>query len=134
MNRNYEDIIKLPHHISKTRPQMSLEQRSAQFAPFAALTGYEDEIIETERLTMDKIELDDETKQILDRKLQMISEKITNHPKIAITYFIPDSKKNGGKYKTIIGNVQRMDTYTNSIILTNKTQIQVSEIINIKFV
>ena len=133
MNRNYEDIINLPHHISKTRPQMSLEQRSAQFAPFAALVGYEDEIAETGRLTVNKIELDEETKQILNRRLQEILENLEIHPKVAITYFVPDNKKSGGKYRTVTGNVLSLNTYKNSIVLTDKTEIQISEIIKLVF-
>ena len=76
MNNKYDDIINLPHHISKKHPQMTLEARAAQFAPFAALTGYEDAINETARQTSEKIELDDEAKEILDNKIQIIKEQI----------------------------------------------------------
>ena len=92
MDRNYDDIINLPHHISKTRPRISLEQRSAQFAPFSALTGYEDEIAETGRWVDEKLDLDEERKQILDEKLQSIIKKIKTQPSTTITYFVPDTK------------------------------------------
>ena len=131
MNKNYDDIINLPHHVSKTRPRMSLEQRSAQFAPFSALTGYEDEIIETGRLTTDRIDLDEERKQILDRKLKAIIENISIQPLIRLTYFVPDNKKDGGAYVTTAGNVKKIDTYKNIIVLADKLEIQINDIIDI---
>ena len=131
MNKNYDDIINLPHHVSKTRPRMSLEQRSAQFAPFSALTGYEDEIIETGRLTTDRIDLDEERKQILDRKLKAIIENISIQPLIRLTYFVPDNKKDGGAYVTTTGKVRKIDTYKNIIVLADKLEIQINNIIDI---
>ena len=89
----YEDIVHLPHHISKTRPQMSVMDRAAQFSPFAALTGYEDAIRETGRLTEAKMELGDEAQELLDRKQRYLREIIANRPEITVTYFIPDEKK-----------------------------------------
>ena len=129
----YDDIINLPHHVSKTRPKMPLEQRSAQFAPFAALTGYEDEISETGRLTTDRIELNEEAKQLLDRTLQAIANKISKQPAVTITYFVPDNKKDGGAYITVSGNIKKIDKYKNIIVLTDKTEIPIKEIINIRF-
>ena len=131
MNKNYDDIINLPHHVSKTRPRMSLEQRSAQFAPFSALTGYEDEIIETGILTTDRIDLDEERKQILDRKLKAIIENISIQPLIRLTYFVPDNKKDGGAYVTTTGKVKKIDTYKNIIVLADKLEIQINNIIDI---
>lgn len=131
MNKNYDDIINLPHHVSKTRPRMSLEQRSAQFAPFSALTGYKDEIIETGRLTTDRIDLDEERKQILDRKLKAIIENISIQPLIRLTYFVPDNKKDGGAYVTTTGKVKKIDTYKNIIVLADKLEIQINNIIDI---
>ena len=131
MNKNYDDIINLPHHVSKTRPQMTLEQRSAQFAPFAALTGYEDEIAETGRLVDEKIDLDEEAKQVLNRKLQAIADKILTKPLAIIAYFVPDNKKNGGAYVTATGNVKKIDIYKNIIVLTDKTEISINDIADI---
>lgn len=133
MNNKYDDIINLPHHVSKTRPRMSLEQRSAQFAPFSALTGYEEEISETGRLTIDRIELNEEAKQILDRTLQAITKRISTQPAVTITYFVPDTKKDGGAYITVSGNIKKIDKYKNIILLTDKTEIPIKEIINIRF-
>ena len=129
---NYEDIINLPHHTSKKHPRMSLEARSAQFAPFAALTGYDEVLIETARLTNERIEIDDTIKIIIDSKLQIIKEHIKEMPLITFMYFVPDSKKDGGKYVTVTGNVKKIDEYRNVLILENKTEIPIKEIIDIK--
>lgn len=89
----YDDIINLPHHVSKKHPHMSIEARSAQFAPFAALVGYGDVVKETERVTYDKVEIDEELMFILDSKLQILKEKISSKPLVEIRYFVPDLKK-----------------------------------------
>lgn len=128
---NYSDIINLSRPVSK-RPRMSLEQRSAQFAPFAALTGYEGQVKETARLTDKKIELNEELKEILDSKIQLIQEKIKEQPQIEITYFIPDSKKDGGRYETICNAIQKIDMYANEIIMLDGTRIDIEEVIDIQ--
>ena len=128
---NYEDIINLPHHTSKKYPRMSLKARSAQFAPFAALTGYDEVLIETARLTNERIETDETIKVIIDSKLQIIKEHIMEKPLITFMYFVPDLKKDGGKYVTVTGNVKKIDEYRNVLILENKTEIPISEIIDI---
>ena len=128
---NYEDIINLPHHTSKKHPRMSLEARSAQFAPFAALTGYDEVLIETARLTNERIEIDDTIKVIIDSKLQIIKEHIKEMPLITFMYFVPDSKKDGGKYVTITGNVKKIDEYRNVFVLDNKMEIPIDEIIDL---
>ena len=130
-DRQYDDIINLPHHISKKHPQMSLYARSAQFAPFAALTGYEVAVKETARETNERIDIEDELKSILDGKLQIILEQIKNHPEISITYFIADSKKNGGEYVTFTGLVKKVDLYNQYIYLIDYTEIPINEIIDI---
>ena len=130
-NHKYDDIINLPHHVSKKHPQMSLEARSAQFAPFAALTGYGDALEEPQRETEDRIELDEEQKKILDRKIQMLREHINQKPSVVVTYFIPDLIKEGGTYITVSGNVLKIDGYKQSIILEDKTEIPIKEIIEI---
>ena len=86
---NYEDIINLPHHVSSKRPQMSMLDRAAQFSPFAALTGYDDAIHETGRLTDEKIDLSEEEKEALDRKQQFLMERLGGHPALTVTYFVP---------------------------------------------
>ena len=127
----YDDIINMPHHISKKHPRMSLENRSAQFAPFAALTGYEDEVEETARLTDKRIEITDEIKSTINMRLQIIQEKINTKPKVTIKYFIPDNKKEGGSYKTVTSNVLKIDQYKKLVVLKDNTKIFISDIINI---
>ena len=127
----YDDIINLPHHKSKKHPPMSLYARSAQFAPFAALTGYEDAVIETARITSDRIEIDEELKNILDRKIQIISEKLKDKPEITFTYFIQDLTKDGGTYTTVSGIVKKIDNYNQNIILESKLEIPIGDIIDI---
>ena len=131
LDHKYDDIIEMEHHISKKHPQMSLYARSAQFAPFAALTGYEEAVKETGRETSSKIELDEEMKQILDNKLQILFEKLKDKPEISITYFVPDTKKDGGEYITVSGIVRKINSFSQSIILIDNTVIPISEIIDI---
>ena len=130
-NGKYDDIINMQHHISKKHPRMSLENRSAQFAPFAALTGYEDEVEETARLTDRRIEITDEIKTEMNIKLKTIQENIYTKPKVTITYFIPDTKKEGGIYKTVTSNVIKIDKYKQTIVLKDKTEIPINFITNI---
>ncbi len=127
----YDDIINLEHHISKKHKQMTIENRSAQFAPFAALTGFEELVKETARKTEDRVEIDEELKYILDEKISIIQNQIKNNPKVTITYFIPDNKKKGGKYQTITECVKKIDKYNKIIILTDGTNIPIKEITDI---
>lgn len=127
----YDDIINLPHHVSKKHPRMSLEARSAQFAPFAALTGYDDIIQEQARTTTKRREINEELKEILDEKIHWIKENICITPTVSITYFLPDLKKDGGKYETITGKVLKIDEYRQKIMLENKIEIPIEEIYSI---
>ena len=134
MNRkdNYSDIIALPHHVSKTRPQMSMQDRAAQFSPFAALTGYDAAINETGRLTDERIELGEETRAALDRKQQYLMDMISDQPEIAVTYFVPDERKSGGAYVTVTGNLKRIDEYERLMLMTNGTKIPLDDIMDIE--
>ena len=131
MNK-YKDIINLPHHVSKTRKPMSLYNRAAQFAPFAALTGYDDAIKETARLTEERIELSDELKNMLNQKIKLIIENIKLQPEVVITYFVHDNKKSGGVYKTISGNIKRIDEYNKKLIFLDKNELRFNEIHDIE--
>ena len=126
--KNYSDIINLPHHVSNKHPQMP---KDAQFAPFAALTGYGDAVEETARITDSRIELAEEMKTIINEKLNVIDTNISNKPQVTFTYFVPDKRKNGGSYETITGNVRQIDLVNNIIILTNKEKINISDLIGI---
>lgn len=130
-NDHYEDIIKLPHHISPTRNKMSMIDRAAQFSPFAALTGHNAAVKETARLTEEKIELDENEKTILNEKLQIIAEKVKEQPEVTITYFLPDEKKTGGKYVDITGNVKKIDEFEHCVRLVDGTKISIEEIYEI---
>ena len=93
MNNRYDEIINLPHHVSKTRPQMPMSDRAAQFAPFAALTGYESAIKETGRLTDERIELDEGALTALNMRYQLLMDALDEEPEVEITYFKPDERK-----------------------------------------
>ncbi len=127
----YEDIINLPHHVSPTRPQMSIIERAAQFSPFAALTGHSDAIKETARLTSKKLELDDDMKATLDMKKACLVEIADIQPQISVTYFIPDKRKSGGKYVTITGNLRCFSEYERIMILTDGRKIPIDDIADI---
>ncbi len=128
----YEDIIDLPHHESKRHPHMSLHDRAAQFSPFAALSGYEDAVNETARLTEEWIELDEYEKEKLNRRLALISEKLSQLPLVEITYFMPDEKKSGGAYVTASGSVRKIDIYEGIIYMTDGTRIPVDALYRIE--
>lgn len=127
----YDDIIDLPHHESKTRPRMSIINRAAQFSPFAALTGYDDAIEETARLTDERVELDEAERMILDEKLKIIKESLSSQPEVTITYFQPDIKKNGGAYISISGIVKKIDYYKRLVLMQDGTGIKIEDISNI---
>ena len=127
----YADIIGLPHHTSPTRPRMSVSARAAQFAPFAALTGYGEAVDETARLTDDMIVLDENAKAMLDGKLQIIAEHIGGHPEVTITYFEPDKKKSGGAYISVTGRVKEIDEYERVVKLCDGVKIPIEQIYGI---
>ena len=116
ISHKYDDIINLPHHVSKKHPQMSLHDRAAQFSPFAALTGHKAAINETARLT--------DEKQILN----LIKENIGTNPIVTITYFVPDDRKSGGAYISNTGVVKKINEYNHTVILTDKTVIPIEQI------
>lgn len=122
-DRKYADILYLPHHVSKTRQQMSLHDRAAQFAPFAALTGYDAVIQETARLTDREIELTDWAKSDLDAQLRLLWEQRGQRPVIRVTYFLPDQRKTGGEYITCTGIAAHLDSIHQLLTLENGTII-----------
>ena len=128
----YEDIINLPHHELTTRQRMPRINRAASFAPFAALTGYDDAVRETARLTSERIELDEGTKEILNNKLRIALDKAGERPEISITYFLPDKKKSGGAYVTVKAVIKRIDEYERLVIFTDKSSIPIDDIYEIE--
>ena len=130
MEKNYDDIIRLPHHQSSTRPHMSLHDRAAQFAPFAALPGYGDLVRETARLTDTMVELSEDEKEKLDRSLAAAARSLKQgvRPKAMLTCFVPDERKEGGRYEVYTGSVKRIDTVRRLLILQEEPENGVKEI------
>lgn len=131
MNEKYKEIINLPHHVSESRPHMSMIDRAAQFSPFAALTGHDEALDETARLTDVFVEPDEDEKQLLDEKLRMIAELIEEKPVVTVTYFIPDDKKDGGRYVNVADYIKRIDVLNREIITGKNVRIPVDFIVGI---
>ena len=131
MNGKYNEIMGLPHHVSKTRSQMPMSDRAAQFAPFAALTGYDAAIKETGRLTDERIELDVEALSALDMKYQLLMEALDEAPEVTITYFQPDERKAGGKYVSAVGTVKKIDDFERRITMRDGTRIPMDDVLSI---
>ncbi len=127
----YDDIINLPHHVSATRPQMSMLDRAAQFSPFAALTGYDAAIKETGRLTDEKIELDEAALNILNMKFQILVDSLDEEPEVIFTYFKPDERKAGGAYVDLTGKVKKVDDFERMIVMQNGVKIPMDDILEI---
>ena len=132
MNSKYNEIMGLPHHVSMTRPQMPMSDRAAQFAPFAALTGYDDAVRETGRLTDNKIELEESSLSELNAKLQLLRESLADAPEITFTYFKPDERKAGGAYLTTTGTVKKIDEYERQIVLQDGTKLPMDNILDME--
>lgn len=127
----YDDIIHLPHPTSRNHPRMSLYDRAAQFSPFAALTGLDDAIRETARVTESKIELDENILDRLNEKLAVIRENLGREQEVTVTYFRPDERKEGGTYVSHTGIVRKIDEYHREIIMGDKTAIPMDQISDI---
>ena len=132
MKSKYDEIMGRPHHVSKTRPQMPMSDRAAQFSPFAALTGYDSAIKETGRLTDEKIELDEEALTALDRKYQLLINALDDAPEVTITYFQADERKAGGKYITATGAVKKVDDFERRITMQDGSKIPMDEVLSSK--
>ena len=128
----YSDIINLPYKKSSSRKQMSLKDRAAQFAPFSALTGHNDAVEETARLTEILHEPDEHIKEELNQKLMIICENLNSGIKVTVEYFEPDLKKDGGKYITKISSVKKFNEYERTVILDDGSEIPVDSIASIE--
>ncbi len=125
---SYDDIIDLPHHVSSRHPRMPVVSRAAQFAPFAALTGYDAVIRETGRLTREKVTLDEDERLRLGAQLTRLKE-CAGAGEISVTYFVPDGKKSGGEYVTVSGEVKRVDGTRQMLIMADGRQIAFDDIL-----
>lgn len=128
----YDDMINMPHHVSKKHPQMALADRAAQFSPFAALTGYEAAIAETARVTDERVDLSDTSREALDMKLQLLRERLPEKPVVEITYFMPDERKAGGSYVTVTGVVKKIDEYEHRIVMENGASVEMGDLVMVE--
>ncbi len=128
----YDDIIDLPHHVSPTRPRMSMTDRAAQFSPFAALTGYDGIIKESGRFTDERAELGEEELDVLERKKRYLMSVTDKRPEITVTYFVPDSRKSGGEYVSYSGRLRRIDEYERSLVFEDGMKIGICDIVEIE--
>ena len=128
MSSEYDDLLNLPHHTSTVQPAMPMQNRAAQFAPFAALVGYDALIRETARLTDQKVELDESVKAELNEKLRLLLELLPQQPEVTITYFQPDIRKAGGAYRTTNGIVRKFLHSENLLVMMDGSKIPVDAI------
>ena len=133
MTEDYSDIINLPHHVSHNHPQMPMEARAAQFAPFAALTGYDAVIHETARQTDKQVELEDYDNERLNRIFSELMDSLEEHPVVTVSYFKPDEHKAGGAYVTVTGQLKKIDTYEQLMVMENGTAIPIGNIMDLQF-
>lgn len=132
-NKNdYSDIINLPHPESRKHKRMSMHDRAAQFSPFAALTGHDDAIKETARLTDAYINLDETMKAGLDEKLAFILERLNEKPQVLITYFVQDEKKAGGSYEVAEGQIRKVDFYERVIVMEDRSKIKIDNVADVE--
>lgn len=131
MTNEYDDIIHLPHHVSPHHRPMSMQNRAAQFAPFAALTGHDAALRETARLTDAEVELVEDSRLLLDRRMEMLRAVIPDCPIVTITYFKPDSRKAGGSYVSVTGSIAKIDDYAHLLTMTDGSVIPLSTIVAI---
>ena len=131
MKTPYDDIIRLPHHISQNHPQMPLRDRVAQFAPFAALTGYEAAVGETARLTAERRELDAQEAEELNRRLVAIIARLPDRPEATIEYFVPDDRKAGGAFVSVTGRVRHISVPERTLVMEDGTVIPLDDVVSV---
>ena len=131
MTNKYDEIINLPHHISKKHPPLGRDSYAAQFSPFAALTGYDDVVSEAARVTEEKTELDEDAKLRISNRLSFILDHIDKDPGVTITHFLPDARKSGGKYVKSVGKIKKYDGYEKIIYMESGTKIKLENVFDI---
>lgn len=130
MNSPYADIIHLPHHVSQNHPQMPMLDRAAQFAPFAALAGYEAAVGETARLTSERRELEPQEAEELNRRLTELAARLPDHPDVTVEYFVPDDRKAGGAYVTVTGRVRHISVAEKTLVMEDGAEIPMEDIVS----
>lgn len=133
MKTPYDDIIYLPHHVSRNHPQMPLRDRATQFAPFAALTGYEAALGETARLSVERRELDAQEAEELNRRLVALIARLSEHPEVTIEYFVPDERKSGGAYVSVTGVVRHISVSERLLVMEDGTEIPMEDVDSVVF-
>ena len=128
MNSPYADIIHLPHHVSQKHPQMPMLDRAAQFASFAALTGYDDSIAETGRLTTERRELSEQEQNELNRRFDFLISRLKGSSEVDIVHFVPDERKPGGEYQTTTGSIKNISLPERIITLDTGVIIHLDDI------
>ena len=133
MSGKYDDILYLPHHVSPTRQGMTMAERAAQFSPFAALVGYEDAVRETGRVVGQRVELSDEEKAVLDRKQRVILEALGRgeQPEVIVTYFRPDSRKDGGEYVRHTGAVKKVREIERALVFVDGVEVPFGDVVEL---
>lgn len=129
--RGYEDILPLPHHRSNKRAHMTQQDRAAQFAPFAALSGFEGEIIESARLTDAEAELTEWAAEQVDAGLRKLQRELDRRPEVKLTYFVPDGRKSGGAYRSVTARVQKILELERMLVLEDDTRIPIDRIVSV---
>lgn len=132
MKDQYDDMIDLPHPVSRTHAPMPQRDRAAQFSPFAALTGYDEVIRETARETLRKKIPDEQRKGELDRCFSLLKKAEDTAPEICVTFFVPDGRKNGGDYVTLVSAVRRVDELNGRLLLCSGESIDMNDIWDIQ--
>lgn len=133
MKTPYDDIIHLPHHVSRNHPQMPHRDRAAQFAPFAALTGYEAALGETARLSVERRELDAQEAEELNRRLTELAARLPDRPEVTIEYFVPDDRKAGGAYVTVTGRMRHISVAKMTLVMEDGTEIPMEDVDSVVF-
>ena len=133
-NNPYADIIDLPHHVSPTRKRMPLKDRAAQFAPFAALTGYGDAIRETARQTEGWQDLYDDEKEHMEETLRLLVKRADQRPEAEAVYFVRDPLKDGGSFKTVSGRVKRVDVVEKVLVFEDGTEVPLADLVELELV
>ena len=131
MKTPYDDIIHLPHHVSQNHPQMPMLDRAAQFAPFAALTGYEAAVGETARLTAERRELSSQEAEELNRRFAALITHLPDRPEVTIEYFVPDDRKAGGAYVSVTGRVRHVSVPEKKLVMEDGTVIPLDDVVSI---
>ncbi len=127
----YDDILHLPHHRSEKHPPMAMRERAAQFSSFRALTGYEDAIDETARLTDRRAERSEEERQRLDDILQRLENRLREEPTVTVTYFRPDPRKEGGAYLRHTGALHAIDRANRRLVFRDKWAVEMEDVYDV---